>query len=169
MRSIALLAALTLMPATAVAGSITTTSGMVDPDGSILVIGCPSCVEKAEAPKEPPLAPGHEIVRIEKSGSKTKVYRTGNWLGGSPVTYVRSASDADLDTLKRQGIDIASTGAQALAPDAIGRTPAVDVAARDGIDRKAKTGSVADASSAVKQPFDPDGFSLRLAPIGSGR
>lgn len=165
MRFIALIAAIILVPGTAVAGSITTVSSTVDADGSILVIGCPACTAKAEKPKAPPLAPGHEIVRLERVDGKAKVYRTGNWLGGSPVTFVRTASEADLALLKRQGIDIASRGEQPLAPTTLAARAETDIAVRDGIDRKAKTGSVNAGSSDAGTRLDTERFTLRLDPI----
>lgn len=159
MRFITLFAALILAPGTALAGSITATSGMIDPDGSIIAIGCPSCAEEAKKPEMPPLAPGQEIVRIEHAGEKTMIHRTSNWLGGSPVTYVREASEADLAALKRQGIDVTSAEAQVLAPARLNAAEK-SIAERGGIDREAKTGSIDIATA-----FDPGDLRLRLEGI----
>jgi hypothetical protein len=159
MRSLALAAAIALVPATAFAGSISTISGNADGAGSIISFGQPQPV--ATAPAAPRLAPGEELVQIRRVDGKTKIYRTEAWLGGSPVTYVTAATDADLAALKSRGIDVASNAVQALRPAGPALAKDMTAVASANIDRQAKTGALT-VGPAPAEPFDPAHLTLRL-------
>jgi hypothetical protein len=69
---------------------------------SIVEIGCPPCVlaaEKAAAEAQVKLAPGEQIFEVRDVDGQKMIYRTEGWLGGSPVTMVSKASEADLIAL----------------------------------------------------------------------
>ncbi|MCY0150494.1 plant virulence effector HPE1-like domain-containing protein [Hoeflea sp. G2-23] len=70
---------------------------------SIVEIGCPACVreaaEKAAAEAEVKLGLGEQIIEVREVDGQMMIYRTEGWLGGSPVTMVRKASDMDLVAL----------------------------------------------------------------------
>jgi hypothetical protein len=158
MRSLALVAAIVLVPGTAFAGAISTISGNADTAGSVVHIGPPAPV--VTKPAEPKLAPGEELVQLKRIDGKTKVYRTEAWLGGSPVTYVTTASDADLAALARRGIDVASNEPQSIQQSLPAMRGAVAVASAD-IDRE-KTGALTPA-----KPLDAADFKLRLTLAGA--
>ncbi|MGN6550029.1 MAG: plant virulence effector HPE1-like domain-containing protein [Pararhizobium sp.] len=163
MRSILFFAAFALMPATASAGAITAIHGPATSTVDITTIGCPNCVA-AEKPVQPHLPTGHERIRVEQVDGKAKVFRTENWLGGSPVTYVSMADETEIAQLKRSGIDVAGHS-QLIAPGtrSVGL---VDVAARKDIDTH-RTGALphATAQAAAAAPFDAASLKLRLRPV----
>lgn len=162
MRSILLFAAFALMPATASAGAITAISGPAADTADIISIGCTSCVA-ASKPAAPHLPTGHERIRVEQVDGKAKVFRTENWLGGSPVTYVSMADEAEIAQLKRNGIDVAGRS-QLIAPGtrSVGL---VDVATRKDIDAH-RTGALPHKAAEVEaKPFDAASLKLRLRPI----
>ncbi|WP_420408550.1 plant virulence effector HPE1-like domain-containing protein [Hoeflea sp.] len=69
---------------------------------SIVEIGCHECVRAAEAAAreaEVRLEPGEQIIEVREVDGEQMIYRTEGWLGGSPVTMVSKASEADLIAL----------------------------------------------------------------------
>ena len=162
MRSLVLMAVLLIAPGTAFAGSFTTIADRAVDAGSIISVGV-AAPKVAPAPKKPTLLPGHEVIRLKQADGKTEIFRTEAWLGGSPVTYVTTATPDDLAVLKERGIDVASTLEQTLAPNVLqaaksGGTPEVA-----GVDRHETTGSLgagAKAAPAVK-PLDAGDLKLR--------
>jgi hypothetical protein len=145
---------------------------------SIVEFGCPSCTraaaEKAAAEAEVRLAPGEQIIEVHEVDGQMMIYRTENLLGGSPVTMVRKASEADLIALgmvEPESNEIAESDAPAmdaaeapLTADAEGEgepklfEPVLANGA-PGIDEETKTSAL---SGAVQADFDPSKFELRL-------
>lgn len=141
---------------------------------SMVTIGCPSCVreaaKKAKLEDEIHLKPGEKIVEVHEVGGQMMIYRTDNMLGGSPVTMVRKASEADLIALgvvKGKTNDTASVSGPAVvdAPvtaEATGE-PAlfepVFANTAPGIDNDTKTSALGEPPAKV---FDPASFELRL-------
>ncbi len=163
MRSLALMALLVAMPGTAFAGSFTTIADRDVDAGSIVSIGVPAA-KPAPAAKQSTLLPGDELIRLKHADGKTEIYRTEAWLGGSPVTYVTTASKADLAALKLRGIDVASTDEQTLAPAVLeAATSSEDTPAVAGVDRQETTGSVHDDNGTTPAALDADGLRLRPA------
>ncbi|MEQ8305520.1 MAG: plant virulence effector HPE1-like domain-containing protein [Hoeflea sp.] len=69
---------------------------------SIVEIGCHECARAAEAAAEEAevrLEPGEQIFEVREVDGEQKIYRTEGWLGGSPITMVSKASEADLIAL----------------------------------------------------------------------
>ncbi len=170
MRSLVLLAALLSVPGPALAGSFTTISDRAVGADSIISIGVPG-PKVAPVQTGPTLAPGSEKIRLKTVDGKTKIYRTEAWLGGSPVTYVTTGTEADLAALKSEGIDIADTGEQLLSPTL--KPEPAQTPQLAGVDRNETTGSLngdgtatphgkPGAEPAVK-PLDAD--SLKLRPL----
>jgi len=143
---------------------------------SIVEIGCPSCTreaaEKAAAEAQVKLAPGEQIIEVHEIGGEMMIYRTENLLGGSPVTMVRKASEADLIALgvtDPEGNQIAETaepangtGEQSLTADAAGEPKLFEPVMANsapGIDAETMTSAVGEAPQAA---FDPSKFELRL-------
>lgn len=62
--------------------------------GSMIVYGCPKC-EPEIAVEEVVLEQGSQFLEVRKVGDDMKIYRTENWLGGSPVSYVHMPSNPD--------------------------------------------------------------------------
>ena len=145
---------------------------------SILEIGCPSCTraaaEKAAAEAQVQLAPGEQVIEVRDVDGQMMIYRTENLLGGSPVTMVRKASQADLIAL-----GVAAPESNQLAE---ADAPAADVATEPltaateagsepklfepvlangapGIDQETKTSALANTAPA---DFDASKFELRL-------
>lgn len=171
MRSLVLLAAVLCVPGPALAGSFTTISDRAVGADSIMSIGVPAPKAAAPAPKAATLAPGSEKIRLESSNGTTKIYRTEAWLGGSPVTYVTTGSEADLALLKNRGIDVAASGEQLLAPDVLPAAAPAGAPQVAGVDSKETTGSVDDAKTASPEArAEPavrplDAGSLKLRPL----
>ena len=84
------------------ASSIEPYSPSMNTRNSILEIGCPSCAREAAekaAEAQVKLAPGEQVIEVRDIDGQMMIYRTENLLGGSPVTMVRKASEADLIAL----------------------------------------------------------------------
>ena len=143
---------------------------------SIVEIGCPSCAreaaEKAAEEAQVKLAPGEQIVEVHEVGGEMMIYRTENLLGGSPVTMVRKASEADLIALgvapaKDNMVaetDAAGNGAgdQPLTADASDEPKLFEPVIANtapGIDAETMTSALSDAPQAA---FDPSKYELRL-------
>lgn len=158
------------------AASIEAYSPSMNTRNSIVEIGCPSCTreaaEKAVKDAEVRLAPGEQIVEVREVGGEMMIYRTENLLGGSPVTMVRKASQADLIALgyaEPEVNQIAETDAPTVDADAQPMTadaggepklfePVIANTA-EGIDQETKTSALSDTPQAE---FDPSKFELRL-------
>lgn len=176
MQRLILAAAVCMSAGTAGATSIENFSATASTRSSIVEIGCPSCAreaaEKAAVEAETKLAPGEQIVEVHNVGGKMMIYRTENLLGGSPVTMVRKASDADLIAL---GVavpgsnQVAETDAPATGPDE--RQLTADAAREPklfepviantapGIDVDTMTSALGEEPQAA---FDPSKYELRL-------
>lgn len=62
--------------------------------GSMIVFGCPKCEPEVEV-KKVVLEQGSQFLEVRKVGEDLKIYRTENWLGGSPVSYIHMPSNPD--------------------------------------------------------------------------
>ncbi|WP_162651979.1 hypothetical protein [Lentilitoribacter sp. Alg239-R112] len=60
--------------------------------GSMIIFGCPKCEPEVEV-EEVVLEQGSQILDVRKVGENLKIYRTENWLGGSPVSYIHMPSN----------------------------------------------------------------------------
>ncbi|WP_152599707.1 plant virulence effector HPE1-like domain-containing protein [Hoeflea sp. BAL378] len=168
-------AALCAAAGAAQAGSIETFAPTPSERSSIVEVGCPSCAreaaQKAAEEAEIKLAPGEQIVEVRNVAGQMMIYRTENWLGGSPVTMVRKATDLDLialgvakpetnqiaDTGKAPGeaqppVTAATTGEPRLFEPVIANTA-------PGIDKDTKTSALGDPPVV---PLDASKFELRL-------
>ncbi|WP_394690322.1 plant virulence effector HPE1-like domain-containing protein [Hoeflea sp.] len=157
---------------------------------SIIEIGCPPCVlaaQKAAAEAEVKLAPGEQIFEVRDVGGEKMIYRTEGWLGGSPVTMVSKATEANLATLglgepetdvaDAPAVETDATAADELQTADVAKKPVVTEPAlvapelieqplfepviansAPGIDTDATTSAVEKAA----KPFDPSTFELRL-------
>lgn len=152
-------------------------------NGSIITFGCPKCEPEVEVEKVS-LEPGSQIFDVRKVGDDLKIYRTENWLGGSPVSYIHIPSnpdDARFATLEEGPLDmtplpelldttaVASIGnADVMEIDAIGpKMPDVnqDIAIIDAETVEPVMAAVEhNVSMAPEQPAEVDaaGFELRL-------
>jgi hypothetical protein len=150
MRQIILTAAIVLTAGSAMASSIEVIGGgNATKAGSIIAKSCRSCppLLTPEAKKDyvvPTLQPGaFQASVIKDVDGKEKLYRTENWMGGSPVLFVSKASPEAVAAAKPlaapDGIDISSTTAALISGDA-----------------KPVTGDVAAAPQ-----LDTSGFTLR--------
>lgn len=177
MRSLAALAAVAvMMPIAASAGSIMPVEAGHTSADSILSITCTSnCPPKVVKPKGPVLAPGSEIVSTRVVDGKTRIYRTENWLGGSPVTIVTTApetaiangtpetgpaggasgaKDAAIEPVTPPATREKAEAAPAMtspAPNGPADKAADAGMPRDGIDKSATTGSLSPASAPEAQ------------------
>jgi hypothetical protein len=157
------------------ASSIEPYSPSMNTRNSILEIGCPSCAREAAekaAEAHVKLAPGEQVIEVRDIDGQMMIYRTENLLGGSPVTMVRKASEADLIAL---GVAAPESNqiAEAEAPAAdmttepltaeTGTEPKlfepVLANGAPGIDQETKTSSLANTAPAE---FDASKFELRL-------
>jgi len=170
-----------ILAATMCAGAGAAQAGSIEPFAatsssrtSIVEIGCPSCARAAAAKVAEEavikLAPGEQIIEVRNVEGQMMIYRTENWLGGSPVTMVRKATDLDLIAL---GVavpeDMQITGkpwdggarppvtAEAASEPAPNAPVIADTA--PGIDKLTKTSALGDMAAA---PFDASKFELRL-------
>lgn len=176
MQRLILAAAVCMSAGTAGASSIEPYTPTANTKTSIVEIGCPSCAreaaEKAAEEAQIKLAPGEQIVEVHEVGGKMMIYRTENLLGGSPVTMVRKASEADLIALgvaSPEANQIAETGEPAAGGSDQPQT--ADAASEPrlfepviansapGIDAETMTSALSDAPQAV---FDPSKYELRL-------
>ncbi|MEM5495558.1 plant virulence effector HPE1-like domain-containing protein [Hoeflea sp. AS16] len=174
MQRLIIAAAVCMGAGTAGASSIEPYSPSMNTRTSIVEIGCPSCAreaaEKAAEEAEIKLAPGEQIVEVHEIGGEMMIYRTENLLGGSPVTMVRKASEADLIALgvaDPKDKQIAETDApagseQPLTADAAGEPELFEPVIANsapGIDEETMTSAVGEAPEVA---FDPSKYELRL-------
>lgn len=135
---------------------------------SIVEVGCLACARQAaEVAKEAEvkLRPGEKIVEAREIDGHMMIYRTDNMLGGSPVTMVRRASEAELIAL---GVapPKTETAKTMTGPTAEGtQWPAIEMAVAEppianmsapGIDTETKTSALGSVR------LDPSKFKLRL-------
>lgn len=130
---------------------------------SITVIGCGACpppAPKKAAYSIQPLEPGQQKVELKTVNGEQKVFRTDAWIGGSPVTYVSTATKEDIAALEKptlqqnagkgDGIDKAATTA------AVGRgTPPV------GLKPPVTADMAAPEAAAAPKQLDTSSFTLR--------
>lgn len=176
-------AALCLSAGTTYAGSVEPFQPSSSTRTSIIEVGCPPCVLEAErkAAEEAmvKLKPGEQIFEVREMGGEQMIYRTEQWLGGSPVTMVRKASEADLIALglstpeKNQTAAISDNVARSVdAVKADAGRPVTEPAltapplfepvtanSSPGVDAEATTSALGGDPA---DPFDPSKFELRL-------
>ncbi|MBC7283179.1 plant virulence effector HPE1-like domain-containing protein [Hoeflea sp.] len=160
------------------AGSIESFEATSSTRTSIVEVGCPACAraatEKADEEGRVKLAPGEQIIEVRNIDGEMMIYRTENWLGGSPVTMVRKASELDLIAL---GVAVPEDNktAEADSPAGSGAEPPVTVETATepplfvpviantapGIDKDTKTSALGDSDKTVV-PLDASQFELRL-------
>lgn len=158
------------------AGSIEPFAATPSTRTSIVEVGCPSCARaaamKAAEDTEIKLAPGEQIIEVRNIGGEMMIYRTENWLGGSPVTMVRKATELDLislgvtapkDTLTAETDKAGEDAAQPLVTAEVPGEPALFVPViantAPGIDKETKTSALGEMAAA---PLDTSKFELRL-------
>ena len=133
----------------------------VDRVRSIETIACDGCVAETRKEAEPALtlAPGTQKIELKTVDGVTKVYRTEAWLGGSPVVFVSTASDALIARINDKDVAAKETDK---APEEPATTRA------NMIDESATTAAVtadmgAEARIAPEQAaFDAGKLELRL-------
>ena len=143
---------------------------------SIVEIGCPACAREVAAKTaeeaEIKLAPGEQIVEVHEVDGQMMIYRTENLLGGSPVTMVRKASEADLialgvaspdsNQIAAADGDAAESAASPVTADAAGAPKLFEPVIANsapGIDAETMTSALGEAPQAE---FDPSKYELRL-------
>lgn len=176
MQRLIIAAAVCMGAGSAGASSIEPYTPSANTKSSIVEIGCPACAreaaEKAAEEAQIKLAPGEQIVEVREVDGKMMIYRTENLLGGSPVTMVRKASEADLIALgvaSPEDSQIAETGEpvsggsdQPMTADAAGEPKLFEPVIANtapGIDAETVTSALNDAPQAE---FDPSKYELRL-------
>tara|TARA_R110002020_G_scaffold86731_10_gene214146 strand:- start:16289 stop:16828 length:540 start_codon:yes stop_codon:yes gene_type:complete len=171
-------AALCAAAGAANAGSVDTFAPTSSDRSSIIEVGCPACAreaaKKAAEEAEIKLAPGEQIIEVRNIDGQMMIYRTENWLGGSPVTMVRKATDLDLIALgvaKPETEQIAETGTDKAPVEAQPPVTAETTAepplfepvianTAPGIDKDTKTSALGEQAAAT--PLDASKFELRL-------
>jgi len=158
------------------AGSIEPFKATTSTRTSIVEVGCPSCArdarEKAAEEAQIKLAPGEQIVEVRNVDGEVMIYRTENWLGGSPVTMVRRASELDLIALgvavpedKLTAEADTPAGSQAEPPvtvETASEPPLFEPVIANtapGIDKDTKTSALGEKTV---EPLDTSTFELRL-------
>ena len=130
MRQIFFGAAILLMAGSAMASSIDVI-GTAAPhrDGSIVTESCPNCPPlQADVTKKdytvPELKPGaFQATEVRDVDGEKKIYRTENWMGGSPVLFVSKATPetqvaAEPSVVPAEGIDMNAKTAAVIGSDA---------------------------------------------------
>lgn len=176
MQRLIIAAAVCMGASGASASSIEPYSPTASTKTSIVEIGCPSCAREAAAKAEQEaqikLAPGEQIVEVHEVDGEMMIYRTENLLGGSPVTMVRKASQADLiamgvvepESNQTAAVedDSADTGEAPLTADAAGAPKLFEPVIANtapGVDEETMTSALTDNAQAS---FDPSKYELRL-------
>jgi hypothetical protein len=126
---------------------------------------------KASTYVVPDIAPGTERTEIREIHGKMKFVRAEAWLGGSPVTFVSTASDAAVRLARGEptvpatgpAISVAATGA-AGGPAAASAHTSMNVSIDQTLTTAAlsSTATPVKASVAASQDFDGQNFKLRL-------
>ncbi|MBV6651922.1 MAG: hypothetical protein KI789_19530 [Hoeflea sp.] len=179
MQRLIIAAAVCIGAGTANASSIEPYTPTASKKSSIVEVGCPSCAREAAAKAEQEaqikLAPGEQIVKVHEVDGEMMIYRTENLLGGSPVTMVRKASQADLIALgvvepesnqtaavEKDAADTGDTGETPLTADAAGAPKLFEPVIANsapGVDEETMTSALTDNAQAN---FDPSKYELRL-------
>lgn len=131
---------------------------------SIMEIDCTKCepVQQGVAEDARLMPPGTSIRELREVDGQMMVYTTQNWLGGSPVTIVRKATDSDLERFAaKRDTDGVSGPESNLAEVTIKPVTEPVLASVTGgvptIDTEAKTSALPDPAS-----FNPSQYELRL-------
>lgn len=177
-----------MIAATICAGAGAAQAGSIEPFAptasdrtSIVEVGCPSCAreakEKAVEEAQVKLAPGEQIIEVREIDGEMMIYRTENWLGGSPVTMVRKATKLDLAAMGAAAPetnqsaeaekDAGAEAEQAIAAETGTEPPLFEpviantapVIEAPGIDKDTKTSAL---GAEAAKPFDASKFELRL-------
>ncbi|MDP2119779.1 MAG: plant virulence effector HPE1-like domain-containing protein [Hoeflea sp.] len=169
-------AALCAAAGVANAGSIESFKATTSTRTSIVEVGCPSCAReaarKAAEETEIRLAPGEQIVEVRNVGGEMMIYRTENWLGGSPITMVSKATELDLIALGVRAPEDKLIADTDKAADDLAQPPVTAQTASEpplfepviantapAIDKDTKTSALGAAPIA---PLDTSKFELRL-------
>lgn len=129
--------------------------------GSIISFSCDNCQPHIDETDDVQLGQANQVFHVRQVEDEKKIYRTENWLGGSPVSYVHVdtqpeplnlASMNDGDVIE----DIApvildETAVAAIDEDEIGLDAAENVAVASMVHEKKEAPS-----------FEPNKFDLRL-------
>lgn len=94
--STSMILAASLFAVPAMAGSITTVTGLAASEPSILEITCSHCPPPAADKRKgdyqvPSVPPGSQTAELVEINGEQKLKRVESWLGGSPVVVVTSA------------------------------------------------------------------------------
>lgn len=146
---------------TAGAGPLETFKPIEGGRNSIVTMTCDSCAAPVnpDAGKVAPLAQGTQRVELKDVDGQMMVYTTEAWLGGSPVTIVRKATELDIAKYATEP----ATNETAQAPKVRVIEPMVAGTAgapqpEASIDRDATTGALTAAATAA---FDATKLELR--------
>lgn len=172
-----------MIAATLCAGASVANAGSIEPfkattstRTSIVEVGCPSCArearEKAAEEARIKLAPGEQIIEMREIDGQMMIYRTENWLGGSPVTMVSKATELDLIALGVAAPEDKLTAEAGKANDDVTEPPVTVETASEpplfepaiantapGIDKVTKTSALGEKTVT---PLDASTFELRL-------
>lgn len=163
---------LAALPAAASSIEIPKNSGKGD---SVTVVTCADCPPFQESRRStyvvPTIAPNTDRTEIREVGGRMKVVRTEAWLGGSPILFMTSPTEAQLAALKApaepapDSSETAGTPALAVQPEAESAeaAPGVDERMRtSALDAKPVAPTIAAAVTAPSHDFDGKAFQLRL-------
>lgn len=178
MRRIMIAAAMTLAAGGAQASSIDRVKTGDGAHKSIVQFGCPACTRAAEeAARNTVVLPASgQIVELREVGGQQMIYRTENWLGGTPVTMVSKATNSDIAKLGGEKARPASPVVAVSEPakifvpgkpvEASASTSLVIEEASAGdvpeIDVEATTAAIAGSAKASAAAFDASHMKLRL-------
>ena len=172
MRALLMTGLLALGIAPASAGSVEYFKAADVGSSSVTRIGCPECfTKKRKAEREDNLLPpGTELNEIKVIDGETKLVTTENWLGGTPVTIVRKATDVDIarygdgadDATRMADTPDAAPTIAAPAPDnTLVPLPPVVADIQGTPAELTNTDETVTATAALPAELDTSGFELR--------
>lgn len=146
---------------TAGAGPLETFKPVEGGRNSIVAMTCDHCGAPVDpkASKVAPLAQGTQRVELKEVDGQTMVYTTEAWLGGSPVTIVRKATEVDIARYSTQPAaneTVDASKVRVIVPVVAGMVGAPQP--ETAIDREATTGALTAAAPAA---FDATKLELR--------
>lgn len=130
--------------------------------GSFISFTCESCEAPVEAQETIALETGSQIFHVRQVNDEKKIYRTENWLGGSPVSFVHvDTLPEPMDLAALDDGDVIEEIVPPLVDDtAVAATDTSD-SALDMIEEVVNASLISD-NSEEKPIFEPSTFELRL-------
>lgn len=131
--------------------------------GSFISFTCEGCEVPLEGEETIALEAGSQIFHVRQIDEEKKIYRTENWLGGSPVSFIHvNTLPEPMDLASLNDGDIIEKIVPPLLDDTAVASTDPDEDALDMIEEVINASLVPENLEETKPVFEPSNFELRL-------